>query len=170
MNHLELLYSRRSMRKYTDQPVTEKELYQILKAAMLAPSSKNGQPWHFVVVKAQTVREQMMEHHPNMTFAKYADAVILVCADSNKAPLAMAYTDCAAATQNILLAAHALGLGACWCAVHPYEDRQQAFADLCGVPDDIKVFAAVTLGRPGKENPPIPENRIDEDRIHLEKW
>ena len=169
MDNLEFLYSRRSMRRYTDQPVSPKQLQAILKAAMLAPSSRNGQPWHFVVIRDAAMREALMEYQPNMSFARYADMVILVCADTTITTRPQAYSDCAAATMNILLAAHAQGLGACWCAIHPYEDRQTAIAELCHIPEHICVFSAVTVGHPGKENPPVPD-RFRDDRIHNETW
>ncbi len=169
MDNLELLYTRRSMRRYTDQEVSEDQLQAILKAAMLAPSACNRQPWHFVVVKDQQMREKLTELHPHMSFARYANRVILVCADDEITPLPMAYADCAAATMNILLSAHAQGLGSCWCAVYPHEDRQEAIGQLLDIPESVHIFSAITLGYPGKENPPTPD-RFQEDRIHNEKW
>ena len=169
MEPLELLYTRRSMRRYEETPVSEEDLNKILKAAMLAPTALNGQTWHFVVIRDKETRKKLIEYHPYMTFAEYADTVILVCGDT-KAPTArFTFTDCAAATQNILLAAHALGLGACWCAVHPYPERQDPIGKLCGLPEHIKVFSAVTVGHPGKELPPVPD-RFDPEKIHREKW
>lgn len=169
MDNLEFLYTRRSMRRYTEDPVSQEQLRAILKAAMLAPSSRNGQPWHFVVIRDQALREALMEYQPNMSFARYADTVILVCADLNITTVPQAHSDCAAATMNILLAAHAQGLGACWCGIHPYEDRQSGIAELCHIPENVCIFSAVTVGHPGKENPPTPD-RFRDDRIHNEIW
>ena len=110
---IEFLNTRRSMRKYTDEPLAPADLQTILNTAMLAPSSKNRQPWQFVVVTDAETKEKLIAHHQHMSMAKYAAAVILVCGDLNavQGEEDFLWPDCAAATMNILYAAQALDYG-----------------------------------------------------------
>lgn len=166
---LDFLNSRRSIRKYTDERINEDDMQKIMQTAMLSPTSKNQQPWHFIIVKDQAIKEQMIEFQPNMTFGRFAPAIIVVCVDTNITPAPTCFVDAAASTMNILYAAHALGYGACWCAVYPYEERLAEFSKILYLPANVVAFAAVTIGRPAKENPPVPE-RFNEEKIHYEKW
>ena len=168
---IEFLNTRRSMRKYTDEPLAPADLQTILNTAMLAPSSKNRQPWQFVVVTDAETKEKLIAHHQHMSMAKYAAAVILVCGDLNavQGEEDFLWPDCAAATMNILYAAQALDYGTCWCAVYPYRERMQAFGEILGLSENVLPFSAVTIGRPGKENPPTPD-RFDAAKIHYERW
>ena len=166
---LEFLNTRRSMRRFTDEPVNAEDMKQILNTAMLAPSSKNGQPWHYVVVTEEATRLELAANHPYMSMAKFAPAIVIVCVDPEITPLGQCYSDASATTMNILYAAKALGYGACWCGVYPNEERIEAFRKILNIPEGILPYSAVVMGRPGKPNPETPD-RFREDRIHTEKW
>lgn len=168
---IEFLNTRRSMRRYTDEPLADEDLQVILNTAMLAPSSKNRQPWRFVVVTRPDIKEKLIEHHQYMSMAKFAAAVILVCGDLSAVDGEedFLWPDCSAATMNILYAAKAQGYGACWCAVYPYRERMKTFGEILGLPENVFPFSAVTIGRPGKENPPTPD-RFDAAKVHYERW
>ena len=169
MDSLDCLKTRRSVRRFTEEPVAPEALDEILQAAMLAPSAKNQQPWHFVVVKDAETRAKMAEVHPYMSFARFAPVVILVCVEEAITPLPLAACDASAATMNILLAAHSLGLGATWCACWPYEERQKPLEELLGIPEGVRVISAIPLGHPAKELPEVPD-RYQAGRVHPEKW
>lgn len=169
MDNLEFLKTRRSIRRFTEEDINENDLNTILETAMLAPSSKNGQPWHFIVVKDKNIRKSLAERHPYMHMAEFAPVVIVVCADPQITPAGSCYSDASAATMNILYAAKALGYGACWCGVFPNEDRMIAFKEILNIPEGIIPYSAVPLGKPGKPNPDTPDRFIKE-RIHYEKW
>ena len=106
---LDFIYKRRSIRKYTDQPVEDDKITEMLKAAMAAPSANNKQPWHFVVIKNREMLNRIAEKHPNGKMAGEAPLAILICGDADNYYM---WQDCAASTENLLLAAANLGLGA----------------------------------------------------------
>lgn len=167
---LDLILSRRSIRKFTAELVGDGILKDILEAAMSAPSAGNEQPWHFVVIKDRNRMEDILKYHPNALVLKNAPAAILVCADKNENKFEIDYwvLDCAAATENLLLAAHILGLGAVWLGVYPRKERCAALREIFGMPENIMPFALVALGYPAEEKPPA--NRFRKERIHLERW
>lgn len=114
MDIFEAMFTRRSIRKYTQDPVDDEDLKLLLKAAMLAPSASNRQPWHFVVVRDANVRAAIAERHPYAKMAADAPLLIVVCADLNEEKTPGFWVqDCSAATQNILLAARGQESGQC---------------------------------------------------------
>ena len=127
MDITEAIVSRRSIRKYTTEPVSDEDIEALLNAAMHAPSAVNEQPWHFVVVKDQETLAAIPQISPTAPMVKNAPVAIAVCADKDleKFP-GLWVQDCSAATENMLLAATARGLGAAWTAVYPFEDRVEA--------------------------------------------
>ena len=157
MDALEALYTRRSIRKYTGDPVSEEDLRTILEAGMNAPSANNRQPWHFIVVDGRDKLDAMMTVHPYARMLAEAPIGILVVADTSKSPRFF-QQDCAAAIENILLAARALGLGTCWTGVYPDEGRVAGLRKVFGIPDPFAPFALVALGHPA------------EDRGRVERW
>ena len=166
---LENIHSRKSVRSYTDQDVTPEQVETILKAAMAAPSGMNAQPWRFVVVREQATKDKLAGGF-NKMIAK-APVVIVVCGKTsgklggeNKNWTA----DCAAATENLLLAAEAIGLGAVWTACYPYEDRMNPAIEVLGLPKDVKPYCIIPVGYPtGKEK---PKDKWKPENIHFEKW
>ena len=169
MNTLEALRTRRSIRIYTDQPVAPETIREILEAAMMAPSAGNQQPWHFIVIEDRDLLNRIPEVHPYARMAASAALAILVCGDTRDLKHPHFWVqDCSAAVQNILLAAHERGLGSVWCGVYPREDRVKPLVDMFSLPDGVQPVALIPIGYPAER--PIPENRIQWDRVHKNKW
>ncbi|NMC63220.1 MAG: nitroreductase family protein [SAR324 cluster bacterium] len=166
---LESILSRRSIRKFQDKSVPNELVTEILKAAMAAPSANNKQPWHFIVVKDKKHLQEIAKVHPYAKMASEAALAIIVCGDPGL-EFAPGYwiQDCSAATQNILLAAHELGLGAVWCGVYPREERVKEIKEAFEIPDNIIPLNVIPIGYPGEEKG--ASNRYDPNRIHMNKW
>lgn len=166
---LDTIFERRSIRKYTDKPVEDEKLHTLLRAAMYAPSAKDARPWHFVVVRDRAVMEKFMQAHPFSKMLEQASALIVVCGDKSREAAPGYYLeDCGAATENLLLAAHELGLGACWLGITPVKERMQPIKELLGLPEHIEAFCGVAVGYPA-ETRQTPE-RFDETRVHHNHW
>ena len=166
---LDNIFERKSVRSYTDQPVSQEQVETILKAAMAAPSGMNAQPWRFVVVREQATKNKMAIGF-NKMIAK-APVVIVVC---GKTTNKLGGTnnnwtaDCAAATENLLLAVEALGLGAVWTACYPYDERMNPTIEALGLPDNVKPYCIVPVGYPAGNDK--PKDKWKPDNIHYEKW
>lgn len=169
MDIIEGLLTRRSIRKYTDQPVSESDIETILKAAMYAPSASNRQPWHFILIRERENLDKVTEWHPYAKMILQAPIAILVCCDlSVQDAREYAIQDCSAATENLLLAAHGLGLGAVWLGVTPRPDRMMGAIKQFGLPEHILPLALIPIGHPD-ESKPDPK-RFDAEKIRYEKW
>jgi nitroreductase len=169
MDTLETLFNRRSIRKYTSQKISDEQLSFILKSAMYAPSAVNKQPWHFIVFRNRQTIQEIIKAHPNASMLLQANVAILVCWDENlQHDVGYGPVDCAAATENMLLAAHSLGLGAVWVGIYPRSQRMEAIQKIFNLPSDIRGFSIVSLGYPA-ESKTTPE-RFNQARIHHEKW
>ncbi len=159
---LDTIQARKSVRSYTDEPVTPEQVETLLRAAMAAPSGKNVQPWRFVVV-TQPETKQKLAVGFNKMIAK-APVVIVVCGQTtnrNGGTNQNWTADCAAATENLLLAA-------VWTACYPYDDRMQPAIEALGLPDDVTPYCIVPVGHPAGDNK--PKNKWNPDHIHYEKW
>ncbi len=169
MDALKAILSRRSIRKYLPKPVPAPIIKEILKAAMSAPSAGNQQPWHFVVIDDPQILGRVPSCHPYAAMVPEAPLAILVCGDL-ESDIHRGYwvQDCSAATENILLAATALGLGSVWLGVYPRQDRVLGLKKLLGIPERIVPFALVPIGWPAEEKP--PPNRYRKSRIHRNGW
>jgi nitroreductase len=169
MEVLEAIFNRRSIRQYTDRPVSDDVIETLLKAAMYAPSAVNKQPWHYIVFRDREIVEKIILFHQNASMLRKADAAILVCWDEElQHDTGYGPVDCSAATQNILLAAYGLGLGSVWVGLYPRIQRMESIHALFGLPQNIRPFSIVSLGYPAEEKKmPI---RFNSDRIHFEKW
>lgn len=166
---LDVILGRRSIRLYTAEPVTRDEITELLRAAMAAPSAGNEQPWHFVVITDRSLLEAIPALSPYAGMAKRAPAAILACGDPSLEKYPGYWVqDLSAAVENLLLAAHARGLGAVWCGIYPLEERVEAFRRLLDIPSDIIPFALVSLGRPAEEKPPA--ERYQPGRVHENGW
>jgi nitroreductase len=169
MEVLEAIITRRSIRKYTGERVTDAQVELLLKAGMYAPSAVNKQPWHFIVFRDRKVIEEIIKIHPNGRMLKDSDVAILVCFDENlQHDVGYGPVDCSNATQNILLAAHGTGLGAVWVGIYPRENRIKGVHRLFNLPGHIKPFSIISIGYPAEEKE-LPE-RFKKVRIHYEKW
>jgi nitroreductase len=162
---LAIINTRRSTRKFTPEPVSEEDIRYLLEAGMNAPSAINEQAWQFVVLSG-TVLEEYLKINSNTP--KGAPAAILVCQDlgAEKAP-GYAVQDCAAATQNILLAAHAKGLGAVWTTVFPH--NADAVRELLGIPKTVVPFACIPVGRAASAEKKV-RSRFDVGKVHVGAW
>jgi nitroreductase len=169
MDTLEAIHTRRSIRQYQELPVSEELLKELLSAAMAAPSARNQQPWEFIVITEKDLLQKIPGVNPNADMAAEAPLAILVCGNL-KIETSPGYwvIDCAAATQNLLLAAHALGLGAVWTGTYPNEDRMDGYTELFDLPEYILPHSLVVLGYPQEQ--PINQDRFREDRIHYNGW
>jgi nitroreductase len=169
MDLQDAIFTRRSIRKYSGEQVSQAEIQTILKAAMYAPSANNQQPWHFLVIDDVGIMDQIIQIHPYAGMLSGACFAVLICGDESL-ELSKGYwaVDCAAATQNLLLAAHGIGLGAVWLGVHPREERKSDIKKLFNLPDHIQPFAIISIGKPGEEKP-VPE-RFKPERIHWNEW
>lgn len=166
---LDNIFSRKSVRSYTDQPVSPEQVETILKAAMAAPSGMNAQPWRFVVVREQGTKDKLASVF-NKMIAK-APVVIVVCGKTtNKiGGTNNNWTaDCAAATENLLLAVEAIGLGAVWTACYPYDERMNPAIEALGLPDNVKPYCIVPVGYPAGNDK--PKDKWKPESIHYEKW
>ncbi len=169
METLEAIRTRRSIRQYLDRPVPEDVLQQVLSAAMYAPSACNQQPWQFLVLEDRKLLREVPKIHPYAAMAVQAPLAILVCGDTSLEEVPGSWViDCSAAVQNLLLAAHALGLGAVWCGVYPQQDRVEGFRRLLGLPTHVIPHSLVPLGYPAEQ--PAQEERYRADRIHHNGW
>lgn len=165
-NPIENILSRKSVRKYSDQPVEPEKLELLLKAAMAAPSGKDTRPWEFVVVDNRIILDAMAEALPYAKMLKQATVAIVVC--GNVELSSYWYLDCAAAAQNMLLAAEALGLGAVWTATYPYLDRMDVVSQSLNLPESIKSLCVIPIGYPAK--PHQPRDKWDNTKVHTNRW
>jgi nitroreductase len=169
MDTLTALCSRRSIRLYKDKPVARETVDEILKAAMSAPSAGNERPWHFILLTDRTILNEIPKFHPYSAMLKHASVAILVCGEITREKHKGYWVlDCSAATENILLAAHAKGLGAVWCGVYPTEDRVDNLKKLLRLPEQIIPFSLIPMGFPDETK--HAEDRFDSSRIHLNGW
>jgi nitroreductase len=169
MEAIEALLTRRSIRKFTDQPVTDEQVDTILKAAMYAPSAGNTQPWHFVVIRDRELLDMVTEFHPYARMILQSPVAILVCGDRDLQKFdGFWIQDCSAATENLLLAVHGMGLGAVWLGVHPRPERIEGARKLFELPENILPLSLIPIGYPD-ESKPDPE-RFKPERIHMNKW
>lgn len=166
----EILFTRRSIRKYKkDKPIGDDVLNFILDAAMCAPSARNKQPWHFLVTRDRKKLDQLSELHPYGKMLKDATMAIMVCGDIKLEDRESANAlNGAAATQNLLLAAHAAGLGAVWLGMYPRKERTEAMREVFNYPENIIPVSLISLGYPAEEKP--RNNNFKPERIHLEDW
>lgn len=167
---LQVIFRRRSIRKYTDQPVDDETLIQLLQAAMAAPTATNSQPWEFIVV---TDGETLERLRGKLLFARYrAPAAIVVCGNpsiaNNSSGQRYWDQDCCAATENILIAATGLGLGSVWIGIHPLPSVIKPVRELLNIPGHVIPLCMVYVGFPAEEKP--PRTQYNEHRVHWQSY
>ena len=169
MELFEALHTRRSIRAFTDQPISEADLETILRAAMDAPSAVNAQPWHFVVITDRAMLDAIPDIHPHAAMCRTAQAAIVSVAEIalEKAP-GNWMVDCSAAVENLLLAARGLGIGSVWCGLYPRQERMAPMAALLKLPEGFLPHALVPLGYPAQEFKRV--ERFKPERIHRNGW
>jgi nitroreductase len=169
MDALPAIMSRRSIRQFTDEPVTAEQLETLMRAAMAAPSAGNQQPWRFVVVSDEAQRMRMAEATPYSSPVGRAPIGIVVLADTreNKHP-GYWVQDCSAAVQNLLLAAHAIGLGGVWIGVHPEPEREAAVLEIVDAPEGFAALCMIAVGHPASPGPVV--DRYHAEHVRNERW
>ena len=169
MDAIEAILTRRSVRRYTDQPVSKETVKSLLEAAMNAPSAGNQQPWQYIVVEDRGVLDGIQQVHPYSSMLQQAPMAIVVCGDIDR-EIYKGYwvQDCSAATQNLLIAARALGLGAVWLGVYPLEDRIDGISRLLSLPRNIIPLAIISIGHSTIEQGRA--DRYDDSRVHRNRW
>lgn len=162
----EWILRRRSIRAYTDTPVTDEQIQALLQAAMAAPSANDVRPWAFVVVREPARRRALAETHRWSAMCGDAPAVIVVLGDPQASDHWI--EDCSAATENLLLAAAWLGLGAVWVAVYPRSEREGHVRQALNVPERLRVLCLLPVGHPAEQKP--PRTRYEAGKVHAESW
>jgi nitroreductase len=166
---IEAILGRRSIRSWRDEPVDDAAVELLLRAAMAAPSAGNQQPWRFVVVRDRQVLARLAAASPYAQMLPAAPLALVVCGDAAaEVHPGFWVQDCSAAVQNLLLAAHALGLGAVWLGYHPREDRVRGAQAALGLPDTVIPLAVVPVGWPAEPKPPA--DRYDPAKVRFDRW
>ena len=163
---LENIAERKSVRKYLNKSVEEDKIDAMVKAGMAAPSGMDRRPWEFVVVTDREALDSMAAKLPYAKMLTNAPLAIVVCGDTTRS--SYWYLDCSAATQNVLLAAEALGLGAVWTAAYPYEDRIDVVRQNTGLPENIVPLCVIPIGYP--DGPQKAKDKFDLQRVHRNKY
>lgn len=164
---IKTILARRSIRKYTSEPVENKDITTILKAAMAAPSASNLKPWHFIVIVERRLLDNLAEVHPYTKMLMEAPLCIAVCGDKNIS-VSFWVQDCSAATENLLLAATALGLGAVWLGIYPDKARVATVREILRLPETVDPLNLISIGHPAEAKE--PRTQYDELRVHHEHW
>lgn len=165
------LLRRRSVRRFTDRDVAPDLIERAIRAAMHSPSAANERPWQFIVLRDQALRDQAAVISPYAAMIAQAPAGVLVCGDRSleRFPSQQFWVqDCAAATQSLMLALHALGVGSVWTAVYPLTDRIRGFQEMLSLPESVVPFALVPLGYP--ESEPTAVDRFESSKVHFDGW
>lgn len=170
-DNLGFILGRRSIRVYSPGEVSEPAVTRLLEAAMAAPSAMTKDPWRFVVVRDKQTLSKLAALHPGAAMLSSAAMAIVVCGDLDAAferHISYLLQDCSAATENLLLAAHGQGLGACWVGLHPGEPLIKRVKELLSLPASFVPVAVVSLGQPGEQ--PAPRTRYNPAHVRAEKW
>lgn len=166
------IVERRSVRRYSGEPVTDDDKNALLHAAMSAPTGVNRQPWEFIVVDDPQLLGRLAEALPYAKMAAHAPMVIVVCGNSERFlegdDSTLWEQDLSAASENILLAAHAIGLGAVWTCLYPHADRMEAVKKILDIGDGIVPFNLIPVGHPADKHAPI--DKWHADRVHHNRY
>jgi nitroreductase len=166
---MDAIYKRRSIRKFTSEPVSEKNLKEVIRAGMNAPSAGNERPWYFIVINERKLLDEIPKIHPYSSMLYEAPVAVAVCGDLNLEKYEGYWVqDCSAATQNMLLEIADLGLGGVWLGVHPIKDRVERISRLLGIPENVIPLSLIAIGHPAENKE--PKNEFDEQRIKYNRW
>ncbi len=166
---LTVIYRRKSVRKYLDKPVSREQLTVLMKAGMAAPTAADKRSWAFVAVTERAVLDSLAESSPSGKMLRQAAAAIVVCGDTRRALNSNVWTqDCSAASQNILLAAEAIGLGAVWIGIYPEYFKYNHVRRTLGIPMEVIPLNIISIGWPTGAKK--PKQKFDPDNIHWNEW
>ncbi len=169
---LDVIMTRASVRSYTDKPISTDKVEKMLKAAMAAPTARNQQPWAFVVVDSREILDELAETLPHAKMAAQAPLAIVACGDLTKSLSGVAQEywvqDVSAAIENLLLAAHAMELGAVWTGVYPIPERVNDVVQVLSLPEHIIPLAVIPIGYPAGEVQ--PKDKWKPENVRYNKW
>jgi nitroreductase len=165
---MDILLERKSVRKYTDEDVEQKDLEYILHAGMCAPTAKNSKCYSFLIIRNKETHKKIAAVHQSARMILHAPLAILVVGDQNVSFGGYLPQDCAAVTQNILLAATARGYGSVWCGVYSNEERSKAIEELFNLPENMKAFSIIVIGKSSDNN--SSRDRWQPEKIKYEIW
>ena len=169
METLEALKTRRSIRKYTEQKISDKEINGIITCAMYSPSAFDKQPWQFIIINKKELFDEILKAAPHAEMIKGASHAVIICGDKNlEEEQGLLVQDISAATENLLLSAHSIGLGAVWVGIYPFADIEKGIRKLFNIPENVLPVSMVVTGYPA-ENPEQPK-RYKEERVHINGW
>ena len=166
------IMTRTSIRQYTDEPVSKADIETMLRAGMAAPTAVNCQPWHFVVINSKEKLAELAGDNPRGGMLKKAPLAIVVCGNMDKALPGQGrgfwVQDCSAATENILLAANAIGLGAVWTGLYPDENRAGVVAKVLKLPETYIPLCTIVIGHPAEQ--PTPKDKWKPENISYNEF
>ena len=166
------IMTRTSIRQYTDEPVTKADIETMLRAGMAAPTAVNRQPWHFVVINSKEKLAELVGDNPRGGMLKKAPLAIVVCGNMDKALPGQGrgfwVQDCSAATENILLAANAIGLGAVWTGLYPDENRAGTVAKVLKLPETFIPLCTIVIGHPAEQ--PTPKDKWKPENVSYNEY
>lgn len=169
MDLFSAILQRRSIRKYSGKKLSKQLVDDLLKAAMYAPSAMNNQAWQFVVVDDRQKLDEVLKVISYAEMLKSSQAAILICGDLNlEKNIDYIQQNCSAATQNLMLWAHGVGLGSCWIGVYPVKETVSGLQKLFNLPEYVVPISMVSLGYPAEN--PIAEERFKPEKVHFNKW
>ncbi|MDR0762907.1 MAG: nitroreductase family protein [Bacteroidales bacterium] len=164
---IKTILNRKSVRKYTEQKVEKEKVDLLVRAAFAAPTGKNLRPWEIIVVDDAAILQSLGEQLHNAPMLKNAPLAIIIAGDTVKS--SYWYLDCSAATENVLLAAVALGLGGVWTAAWPYDDRIAVIKSQIPMPAEVQPLVIIPIGYPLDPNK-TPMDKYDETKLHYNKF
>ena len=166
------IMTRTSIRQYTDEPVSKADIETMLRAGMAAPTAVNCQPWHFVVINSKEKLAELAGDNPRGGMLKKAPLAIVVCGNMDKALPGQGrgfwVQDCSAATENILLAANAIGLGAVWTGLYPDVNRAGAVAKVLKLPETFIPLCTIVIGHPAEQ--PAPKDKWKPENVSYNEF
>jgi nitroreductase len=169
METLEALKTRRSIRKYQNKKIPEDIIREILNCSMYSPSAFDMQPWQFIVIDKKEMFTDILKVASHAEMISGASHAIIVCGDSKaQENQGLLIQDISAATENLLLAAHALGIGAVWTGIYPFDEIVKGIKDFFNLPENILPVDMVVLGYPDES--PVQPKRYKAEKVHLNKW
>lgn len=166
---LETIKTRRSIRAFTPEAVSDADVKTLLEAAMQAPTAAGQQPWEFVLIRNKEALKKVGSINKYAFYAQKAPLGILICLNQDKEKIkGMGVLDVAMSAENLMLAATGLGLGSTFTGIYPEEDRIKGFQELCNLPPQIIPIGLIVIGHP--QSPKEAASRFNESAIHQEKW
>ncbi len=167
---IDCIMTRTSIRSYTDQQVSDSLINKILRAGMAAPTAANQQPWQFVVVTEKSLKDSITAAFEYTKMVENCSFAVVVCGDMNNLfdgdipDGGFWVEDCSAASENMLLAAHALGIGGVWCGIYPLKDREKRLASILNLPSNLTPLNVMAFGYPSQ--PATPKDKWVPSKIH----